>query len=814
LSTTPRVRASTRAGHIVQFYQSDEFLIDRLTAFIGEGLAANQVAVVVAALPHLAALEARLRADGLADRLDSEDGLYIQLDVVETLSRLTVDGVLDPDRFDAVLGDLIRGAGKTRPVRVFGEMVAVLWAQVSSAQAVALEKLWNELQQREHFTLFCAYPTAAFATADHEYARQDIRELHDQARPEESETALATADERLHAIALLQQKADLLEAEIVARTRAEAASRANEERFRSIFDLSAIGVAILDPDGRFVEINAAFSSMTGFADAELRDRDWLAIVHHSDRASVQARLADLLDGRVPSFILEKRYIQKDDGVIWVRESVSAVRDAHGRVEQLIATCEDVTERRESQHLRAQLSAIVESAQDAIVGKTLDGIVTNWNAGAERLYGYKADEMIGQSIATIMPPDRPEELPSILERLRQGEHIQRYETVRRRKDGSLVAVAVSISPIRDARGQTVGASAIADDITERRQADETRARLAAIVDSAEMAIIGKRLDGTITNWNRAAQDLYGYSADEAIGRHISLIVPTDELDQLADIMSRLPRGERIEHLETRRQRKDGKIIEVSLSISPILGGSGEIIGASAIARDISEKRAAERMQRDFLAMVSHELRNPLAAVKALTQLMQRRGVFNERAAEGIVAQANHLDRLVGDLLDVARLDVGRLELNLDVLDLVELATRNVEQAQAQAETRTVRLDATAGPLIGSFDRDRVDQIFQNLLLNAIKYAPTGDIVVTIDALDQSWARVSVADTGPGINPEDQPRLFERFYRAETTAGGAKGFGIGLYVVRMLVEEHGGRIWVESQPGEGSRFIFTLPLMSQD
>jgi PAS domain S-box-containing protein len=809
LSSRARVPEFAQADHLVQFYEADALLIDRLGTFVGEGLTHNESVIVVATPEHLAALESRLRSDGLGDRLESADGRYVRLDAADTLAHFLVDGVPDPQRFEAVIGELVRSAGQARSVRVFGEMVAILWARGESAQALALEHLWDELQKRERFTLFCAYPSAAF-TADPRHRRQDVCDLHDVAIMDKRQITLATADERLRAIALLQEKTELLEAEIAARTRAELASHANEERFRSIFESSAIGVAILDPDSRFIEINGAFSTMTGFANRELRGLDWLEIVHASDRAGVQARLADLLEGRVSSFVLEKRYVREDASVIWVRESVSAVR-AEGRVEQIIAICEDVTERRESQHLRAQIGAIVESAQDAIIGKTLDGIVTNWNTGAERLYGYKADEMIGQSIARIMPPDRPDELPSILERLRQGEYVQRYETVRRRKDGSLVPVAVSVSPIRDAEGQTVGASVIADDISERKQADEVRARLAAIVDSAEMAIIGKRLDGTITNWNRAAEALYGYSADEVIGRHISLIVPADEMDQLADIMSRLARGERVEHLETRRQRKDGKIIDVSVSISPIRAADGVVVGASAIARDISEKRAAERMQQDFLALVSHELRNPLAAVKALAQLMQRRGVFNERAAEGIVAQANHLDRLVGDLLDVARLDVGRLELNLDKLDLVDLATRNVEQVQVQAETRTIQLEAPPDPLIGWFDRDRIDQIFQNLLLNAIKYAPSGDVIVTLSAQDGSQARVSVADTGPGIKLEDQPRLFERFYRAKTTADGAKGFGIGLYVVRMLVEAHGGRIWVESRPGEGSRFSFTLPLV---
>jgi signal transduction histidine kinase len=222
---------------------------------------------------------------------------------------------------------------------------------------------------------------------------------------------------------------------------------------------------------------------------------------------------------------------------------------------------------------------------------------------------------------------------------------------------------------------------------------------------------------------------------------------------------------------------------------------------------------ERLQQDFLAMVSHELRNPLTSVKGLAQLMQRRGAYNPRAVEGIIAQTNHLNRLVGDLLDVTRLEAGRLELQCEPLDLVAFVAESLDQARAQAPDQIFTLAAPASPVPGCYDRDRLHQVLQNLLSNAIKYAPDGAVAVRVTT-DNAYARISVSDQGPGISADDSPKLFDRFYRAAATADGAKGFGIGLYVARMLVEAHGGRIWVESRPGQGCEFTFTLPLDALD
>jgi PAS domain S-box-containing protein len=306
-------------------------------------------------------------------------------------------------------------------------------------------------------------------------------------------------------------------------------------------------------------------------------------------------------------------------------------------------------------------------------------------------------------------------------------------------------------------------------------------------------------------NAAFSTFLGYSWDELRGRQAAEVYAPTDIDAIRRHFEQLRRDGRWSgELEVRR--KDGGTVPVEVHATAIDAPTGPAYLGTW--RDISERRAVERMQRDFLAMVSHELRNPLSTVKGFAQLMQRRGAYSERAVGGIVAQTDHLDRLVGDLLDVARLRAGRLEIQRERLDLVALAAANVEQARARTTAHTVRLDAPASPVVGRYDRGRLGQVFQNLLDNAIKYAPSGEIVVRVVPND-SEVLISVADQGPGIAREELPRLFDRFYRSDATADDATGFGIGLHVARSLVRAHGGRIWVESQPGRGSEFFFTLP-----
>jgi len=242
---------------------------------------------------------------------------------------------------------------------------------------------------------------------------------------------------------------------------------------------------------------------------------------------------------------------------------------------------------------ALLAAIVESSDDAIIGKMLDGTITSWNRGAEQIYGYTSAEMLGKSISLLSPRDHDDEVLEFLDRIRQGRHVDHYETVRVRKDGKRINVALTISPIKDQAGQIIGASSIARDITERKRIEEERLRLAAIVDSSDDAILGMALDGTVISWNRGAEKMLGFTGEEIIGRSIRLIYPPDRPDELPEIVAKMKRGERIDHYETERQRKDHTVIDVSLSVSPIRDSKGEVVGISKIARDISgQKRVAQ------------------------------------------------------------------------------------------------------------------------------------------------------------------------------------------------------------------------------
>ena len=243
-------------------------------------------------------------------------------------------------------------------------------------------------------------------------------------------------------------------------------------------------------------------------------------------------------------------------------------------------------------LNSYLATIVDSTDDAIVSKDLNGIVKSFNRAAERMFGYRADEIIGRSIETLIPPERRSEEPEILAKLRRGERVVHFETVRMRKDGSLLDVSLTVSPIRDEHGVIVAASKVARDITEQKRRALATAQLAAIVESSDDAIIGKDLNGIMLSFNRAAERMFGYRADEAVGRSVTLLIPPDRQNEETEILGRLRRGEKIDHYETVRMRKDGGMVDVSLSVSPVRDAHGRVVGASKVARDITERKRAQ------------------------------------------------------------------------------------------------------------------------------------------------------------------------------------------------------------------------------
>jgi PAS domain S-box-containing protein len=266
-----------------------------------------------------------------------------------------------------------------------------------------------------------------------------------------------------------------------------------------------------------------------------------------------------------------------------------------------------------------LAALVESSDDAIIGRGLNGLIISWNSAAERMFGYSADEATGRPLTILAVPGREDEIVKIFERVRKGESVKLLETVRRRKDGNEIDVSITVSPIRNAAGAVIGASTIARDITDCGGLEEATLRLAAIVDSSDDAIISKDLNGIIRSWNKAAEHIFGYSSAEVIGQPISLLAAPDRLNEMPEVLAKIRRGERIDHYETRRRRKDGNILDISLTVSPIRTSSGRVIGASKIARDISEHKRSRKALEEANAEVRQSETQFRTLANAIPQL---------------------------------------------------------------------------------------------------------------------------------------------------------------------------------------------------
>src|SRR4051812_13001292 len=261
----------------------------------------------------------------------------------------------------------------------------------------------------------------------------------------------------------------------------------------------------------------------------------------------------------------------------------------------------------SDNALVHLGAIVESSEDAIMSATLDGRITSWNPAAVRIFGYSADEAIGQFTRLIVPAARQAEHEKALATVASGEVVRHFDTVRQRRDGTLVPVSLTLSPIRDAAGAIFGASAIIRDVSERRKYEHASSRLAAIVESSGDAIVSKDLDGIVTSWNRTAEQLFGYTAEEMIGQSIRVIIPADRQAEEDEVLSRVRSGRTVDHFDTIRRRKDGTLFPISLTVSPIRDEFGVVIGASKIARDISERQAIESERARLLDVAEAQAR---------------------------------------------------------------------------------------------------------------------------------------------------------------------------------------------------------------
>ena len=504
---------------------------------------------------------------------------------------------------------------------------------------------------------------------------------------------------------------------------------------------------------------------------------------------------------------------------------------------------DVSERKSADLANQRLAAIVESSDDAIVSKDLNGIIKSWNKGAERIFGYTEAEVVGKSITILIPPERHDEEPAILKRISHGISVEHYETVRVRKDGTLIDVSITISPIRDKSGVIVGASKIARDITDREQREKQIRFQASLLDAVEEAVIATDLEGTILYWNLFAEGLYGWTPAEAIGANVVDLIPSSATQTDATEILEQLRGGASWSGEFIARKKDGTVFPTLVTDSPIYNELGEMIGIVGVSIDITDRKAAEderarllqserearaqaeeanRVKDEFLATISHELRNPLNVILGYSEVLVRseeakRSESVLKAAEILRRNAIAQAQLVSDLLDLSRLQLGKFSLNRQVVSLTKTITDAVETVRAEANAKGLEVKIEMSDELVFVDGDplRMEQVVWNLLNNAVKFTPAGGVVTVKLFARDGQAQVVVADTGQGIEPKFLPHVFEIFRQADATISRRHGgMGIGLALVQQLVHLQDGSVSVYSEgAGHGAEFTITLPISTE-
>lgn len=605
---------------------------------------------------------------------------------------------------------------------------------------------------------------------------------------------------------------------------------------------TADGIIALDLSGRPLSYNSKFLDLWNFPPDMLQRADSqemmaYAALQMKDPASF-LRIANT-SHHEPE-IETSHIIELKDGRAFERSSFP--RMMHGECVGVVVNFREVTERRRAEAAlrisEEKYRLLWTTAEDAFVIFDSDNTILEANAAVATTFGYQPDEVVGRNLSMLQP-----------ERLREGHRrgLQRYlesgvrrlnwsaaEAVGLHRDGHEIPVEIAFNHLV-VDGQDLFAGFIRN-ISERKQAEQARAVFAAIINSSHDAIVSKTLEGVITSWNSGAERIFGYTANEAIGNPITIIVPADRADEESRILARQGRGEGIDEFETVRVRKDGREIDVSVSLSPIMDGQGKIVGISKIARDITERKqaeteredllareraarkeaeAADRTKDEFLATLSHELRTPLTAILGWSQMIISNRISEEEKLQGLdVIQRNALlqSQLVDDILDVSRIITGKLRMEVRPVELsyvIEAAVESVLHAAAAKQVRLSRiLDSATGLVSG--DPGRLQQVVWNLLANAIKFTPSGGTVqVKLTKVD-SHLEIVVSDTGAGIPSDVLPHVFERFRQADQSSTRSfGGLGLGLAIVRHIVEHHGGRVEADSA-GEGLGATFTVKI----
>ena len=612
-------------------------------------------------------------------------------------------------------------------------------------------------------------------------------------------------------------------------------------RQAALIDLSHEPIFVWELDGVILDWNQGSEGLYGFTKSEALGRVSHDLLKTAFPTSLEKHLEILR--RDSYWSGELVHLTKDGRTVVVESWQQLIKQSNGQA-LVLETNRDITARRKAEEALTQqkewLQVTLSSIGDAVIATDVDGKITFLNSIAQSITGWDS-EAVGRpvhEVFRIMNEQTHEVVENpALKAMSAGVIIGlANHTVLVTKDGNEIPIDDSGAPIRDVDGKILGAVLIFRDVSERRKADRAQALLAEIVQSSDDAIVSKSLDGIIRSWNEGAEKLFGYSEEEVLGQSITIIVPPERLSEEQSILQTLRRGDRIEHFETIRLTKDGRRIPISLTVSPIKNRAGEIIGASKIARDITQQKvleqererllvreqqlrteaqAASKLKDEFLATVSHELRTPLNAILGWGTMLRHREVPPDMLKSGIASierNARFQAQLIEDLLDVSRIISGKMQLDIKPIEITPIIKSVIESLRPAAEAKQIRLELTIEPLADQLraDEARLQQIIWNLLSNSVKFTDKGGVIKIGIRRDESATEIVVHDNGQGIREEFLPFVFDRFQQADSSITRKHGgLGLGLAISRHLVELHGGTIEVSS-PGEGLGATFKVRL----
>jgi len=561
---------------------------------------------------------------------------------------------------------------------------------------------------------------------------------------------------------------------------------------------------------------------------------FLSYVHPDDKDYVNNAVKGALDGKPYSIdhriILaggEERIVHEQGEVIFGEGNVPV---------RMNGVVQDITERKKVEKAlklaNAYNRSLIEASIDPLVTIGPDGKITDVNNSTESITGYSRKELIGTDFSDYFT--EPEKAREGYQHVFQNGLVRNYPLEIRHKCGHITPVLYNASVYRDETGEVIGVFAAARDITELKKAEEKIQKLANVVESSNDAIITGSLDGVITSWNKGAEQVYGYLAEEVLGKNMSILEPDNLKGEIKQLADKVKQGKKVQHHETLRLKKGGTIVNISVTLSPVFDVSGKLVAISNIAGDITEKKISEnllhekqmaevanRTKNDFLANMSHELRTPLNSIIGFSDMLyeQAYGELNRkqlRAIGNISNSGKHLLNLINGILDLSKIEANKMELNYREFELAAKLDliRNVLYPVADKKNIDIEIDMDSKLTKICADEDKFTRIMYNLVDNAIKFSYENSLVKIAARKKGDLVEITVKDAGIGIKAEDQHKLFKPFSQVNSFSSKKfQGTGLGLSLVKQIVNLHGGYVWFRSEQGEGSTFAFAIPIATK-